>query len=126
MTSWSLVRWLKTWVSTWSTAGVISLCMIRSTSRSGWKLLTPIDLSTPSRCSLSMARHGPQGRLVAGVCEPEFRGDEQLVAADAARRDRAPNRLLVSVRRRGVEQPIADGKSIGHRALTLVKVGDLE
>src|SRR3954469_14377051 len=35
MISWSAVRWKNGWHSTWLTAGVISLCSIRSTSLSG-------------------------------------------------------------------------------------------
>ena len=49
MSSWSTTRWWNGWVSIWSTAGTISLWSTRSTSRSGWKLETPMARATPSR-----------------------------------------------------------------------------
>jgi hypothetical protein len=47
------------WVSIWSTAGVISLWSMRSTSRSGWKFDTPIARIAPSAYSFSIARQEP-------------------------------------------------------------------
>lgn len=45
--------------------------------------------------------------LVAGICDPQFRGDEQLLSWNTAAADRLTNCLLISVSRRRVDQPIA-------------------
>ena len=55
-------------------------------------------------------------RLEALVVGGQLGGDEQLVARDARRGDRAADRGLVAVGRRGVDQPVARLQRRGHRA----------
>jgi hypothetical protein len=66
-----------------------------------------------------------RGLLVAGVGDPELRGDEDLVAGDAALPDGVPDRGFAAVGRGGVDQPIADVQRFGDASLALIQVGDL-
>ena len=59
-------RWWNGWVSIWLTAGVISLLMTRSMSRSGGKFDTPIARARPSGRSSPSRATGRSSRRRAG------------------------------------------------------------
>jgi hypothetical protein len=133
----------------WFTAGVTSLCSMRSTRRSVWKLDTPIARAVPSRLhrapravdvaerlvdevqidvvqaqSLQGGGEGALRGFSAGVLHPELGGHEQLFSGDAARGDRTSDCLLVALGGGGVQRPVARREGVAHGLLGLVN-GDL-
>jgi hypothetical protein len=65
------------------------------------------------------------GVFLAGVLHPQLRGDEQLLAGDAAGGDGAADGFLVAVGGGGVEVAVAGGQGAGDGLLGLLG-GDLE
>src|SRR6185436_614691 len=80
-----------------------------------------VELQAPHRTLERSAR-----LVVAGVVDPEFRGEEDLLARHAAALDGVPNRLLVAIGRRRIEKAVADAERRADRALALGEVGDLK
>ena len=92
MSCWSSARWWNGWVSTWLTAGVTSLWVMRSTSRSAWKFETPIARTRPSRVQL--LHRAPRAVVVAVGLVDQVEVD--VVEAEAAQRgvERPPGVVL--------------------------------
>src|SRR4051794_6635297 len=59
----------------------------------------------------------PTGSVLAGVGDPQLRGDEEFVARDAAGGDGAADGLFVDVRGGGVDVAVAGGEGVGDRPL---------
>jgi hypothetical protein len=66
------------------------------------------------------------GAFVAGILDPQFRGDEQFPAIDPVVPDGGPHRLLVLVGCRGVEKPVADIDRVAHAALAFGRIRHLK
>jgi hypothetical protein len=77
-----------------------------------------VDVVEPEALERRLER--PPGLALADVLDPEFRGDEQLVARDAAGGDRAPDGLLVLVGRGGVDGAVAGGQRVADDLLGLL------
>jgi len=75
-----------------------------------------VQAQAPKRCL-----ERPLGVVLAGVLDPEFGGDEQLLAGNTALRDRPPYRLLVVVPGGGVDRAISGCERVADRLLRLLR-----
>jgi len=80
-----------------------------------------IELQTPKR-----GVDGVPRALEAGVLHPKLGRDEELIARHPASGDAAPDGFLVEVRRRGVDEAVADLDGVNDAALAFLRVRDLK
>jgi hypothetical protein len=87
-------------------------------------LMDQVEVDVVEAESLQRRLERPLGVALADVLDPEFGGDEQLAARDAAGGDGAADGLLVLVGGGGVNGPVAGGQRVADGLLGLLG-GDL-
>ena len=65
------------------------------------------------------------GRLITRVADPQFRGDEQLFAGNAAATDGTSHGLLVTIGRGGVDRTVTDLQGVADRPFANLRVRNL-
>lgn len=65
------------------------------------------------------------GRLITRVADPQFRGDEQLFAGNAAAMDGTSHGLLVAIGRGGVDRTVTDLQGVADRPFANLRVRNL-